>query len=73
MHSSKLPLRTWGLALYILKTGLKGTSSMKLHRDLGTTQKAAWHVAHRKTHPLTPDVGSELGTMAQAAFVVQAP
>ena len=47
MHSSKLPLKTWGLALYILTTGLKGTSSMKLHRDLGVTQKTAWHLAHR--------------------------
>ncbi len=47
MHSSKLPLKTWGLALYILTTGIKGTSSMKLHRDLAVTQKTAWHLAHR--------------------------
>ena len=39
MHGSKLPLKTWGLAMYILITGIKGTSSMKLHRDLGVTQK----------------------------------
>ena len=47
MHGSKLPLKTWGLAMYILITSLKGTSSMKLHRDLGVTQKTAWHLAHR--------------------------
>jgi transposase-like protein len=47
MHSSPLPLKTWGLALYILATGIKGTSSMKLHRDLGVTQRTAWHLAHR--------------------------
>ena len=47
MHGSKLSLKTWGLAMYILITGLKGTSSMKLHRDLGVTQKTAWHLAHR--------------------------
>ena len=35
MHGSKLPLMTWGMALYILTTNIKGTSSMKLHRDLG--------------------------------------
>ena len=28
-------------------TNLKGVSSMKLHRDLGITQKAVWHMAHR--------------------------
>ena len=47
MEASNLPLRKWVLALYILATNLKGTSSMKLHRDLGITQKAAWHLAHR--------------------------
>ena len=30
-----------------MTTGLKGTSSMKLRRDLGITQKTAWHLAHR--------------------------
>ena len=47
MHGSKLSLGTWGLALYILTTNIKGVSSMKLHRDLGITQKSAWHLAHR--------------------------
>ena len=28
-------------------TNLKGVSSMKLHRDLGISQKSAWHLAHR--------------------------
>ena len=30
-----------------LSTNLKGVSSMKMHRDLGITQKSAWHMAHR--------------------------
>ena len=47
MHSSKLGYRKWALAIYILTTNIKGTSSMKLHRDLGITQKAAWHMMHR--------------------------
>ena len=47
MHASKLPLKAWGMALYLLVTNLKGVSSMKLHRDLGITQKTAWHLAHR--------------------------
>ena len=47
MHNSKLGLQTWAMALYLLSTGLKGTSSMKLHRDLGVTQKTAWFLAHR--------------------------
>ena len=30
-----------------MTTGLKGVSSMKLHRDLDVTQKTAWHLAMR--------------------------
>ncbi len=47
MHQSKLPLSKWALAFYLYSTHLKGVSSMKLHRDLDITQKAAWHLAHR--------------------------
>ena len=47
MHGSKLALGKWGLAIYLLTTNLKGVSSMKLHRDLGVTQKTAWFLAHR--------------------------
>ncbi|MYA43037.1 MAG: IS1595 family transposase [Gemmatimonadetes bacterium] len=47
MQSSNLGYQTWAVAIYLLTTNLKGVSSMKLHRDLGITQKAAWHLAHR--------------------------
>ena len=47
MAASNLGLQVWILAIYLLTTSLKGTSSMKLHRDLGVTQKTAWHLAHR--------------------------
>ena len=47
MHDSKLGLRVWAIATYLMTTGIKGTSSMKLHRDLDVTQKTAWHLAHR--------------------------
>ena len=46
-HSSNIPLSKWAVAFYLYMTNLKGVSSMKLHRDLGLTQKAAWHMAHR--------------------------
>ena len=47
MEASKLGCQTWAIAIYLLTTSLKGVSSMKLHRDLGVTQKTAWHLAHR--------------------------
>ena len=47
MAESNLGCQVWAIATYLLATGLKGPSSMKLHRDLGITQKAAWFLAHR--------------------------
>lgn len=47
MEGSKLGPQTWVLATYLLSTGIKGTSSMKLHRDLDISYKAAWFLSHR--------------------------
>ena len=47
MQSSNLGYRVWAIAMYLMTTGIKGAASMKLHRDLGITQKTAWHLAHR--------------------------
>ena len=42
MSSSKLGLQKWAFGIYLMSTSLKGVSSMKLRRDLGISQKAAW-------------------------------
>ena len=47
MQWSKFGYQVWLVALYLFSTNLKSVSSMKLHRDLDITQKAAWHLAHR--------------------------
>ena len=47
MQGTKLGYQTWAIAIYLVTTNLKGVSSMKLHRDLGVSQKTAWHLAHR--------------------------
>lgn len=47
LQSSRLPLRKWVFAVYLYVTNLKGVSSMKLHRDIGVTQKTAWFMLHR--------------------------
>ena len=41
MQGSKLPYRTWLYAIYLIVTSAKGVSSLKLHRDLGVTQRTA--------------------------------
>ena len=47
MHGSNLGYKKWAWAVYLMTTNLKGVSSMKLHRDVGVTQKTAWYLAHR--------------------------
>ena len=47
MAGSPLPLRKWVYAIYLDSTSLKGVSSMKLHRDIGVTQKTAWFMQQR--------------------------
>ncbi len=47
MHNSRLPLRKWVFAIYLHLTSLKGVSSMKLHRDIGVSQPAAWYMLQR--------------------------
>ena len=47
LERSKVPLRKWVFAIYLEMTSLKGVSSMKLHRDIGVTQKTAWFMLHR--------------------------
>ncbi len=47
LQRSKVPFRKWVSAIYLEMTSLKGVSSMKLHRDIGVTQKTAWFMLHR--------------------------
>lgn len=47
MEHSRLGLQNWLIAMYLHSVGLKGVSSLRLHRDLGVSQKSAWYMGHR--------------------------
>jgi len=47
LHNTKLPLRTWLIAMYLISTSSKGISAMKLSEWLGVSYKTAWHLGHR--------------------------
>ena len=47
LERSKVSMRQWVCAIYLDMTSLKGVSSMKLHRDIGVSQKTAWFMLHR--------------------------
>ena len=46
-ENTKIELRTWFLAIYIITTHKKGISSMQLAKDLNVTQTTAWFILHR--------------------------
>ena len=47
MQSAKVGCRKWVVALYLMSTGIKGTSSMKLYREIGIRQATAWFLMQR--------------------------
>ena len=46
-EQSRLPLRKWFAASWLISTNRKGISSLQLHRELGVTQKTAWFMLGR--------------------------
>ncbi|MDE0415307.1 MAG: IS1595 family transposase [bacterium] len=47
MQSSKIGYQKWAIAFYMMTTGIKGTSSMKLYREVGIRQATAWFLMQR--------------------------
>ena len=47
MESSKLGCQAWAIAVYLASTHIKGVSSMRLHRELGISQKTAWNLMQK--------------------------
>jgi transposase-like protein len=47
MEDSAISLDKWLVAMWLIVTCKNGISSMEISRDLGITQKSAWHLAHR--------------------------
>jgi hypothetical protein len=49
-HDTKLPLRKWFMAMWMISNHPKGIASTTMAKDLKITQKTAWHVLHRIRH-----------------------
>ncbi|GLC28217.1 IS1595 family transposase [Roseisolibacter agri] len=47
LHRTRLPMRTWLLAMYLIATSSKGVSALKLAAWLGVGYRTAWHVGYR--------------------------
>ncbi len=55
MEGSKIGYQDWIIATFEIMTSLKSVASMKLHRDLGITQKSAWFLSQRLRYALSQD------------------
>jgi hypothetical protein len=49
-EDTKLPLRKWFAAIWMITNHPKGIASTTLAKDLKVTQKSAWFVLHRLRH-----------------------
>jgi transposase-like protein len=47
MEGTKIEVRKWLMAIWLLTSHKKGIASTQLARDLGVTQKTAWFMLHR--------------------------
>ncbi len=68
-HSSKIPMRTWFLTLYLYRTHKKGISSVQLSQWLNVSQKTAWFMLHRIRKPMWVNTPSMLGLQGQTIEV----
>jgi transposase-like protein len=60
---SKIPLRKWFIAIYLLTTCKKGISSVQLAKQVGVTQKTAWFMDHRIRKAMMQNKGQLFGTI----------
>lgn len=46
-ENTNIGLQKWFIAIYLVTSHKKGISSCQLAKDIGITQKSAWHMLHR--------------------------
>ncbi len=60
---SKLPLRKWFIAIYLLTTRKKGISSIELSKHVGVSQKTAWYMDMRIREAMKQNKGKLFGSV----------
>jgi len=65
-EDSKIPLKKWYAAIYLITSHKKGISSIQLSKDIGVTQKTAWYMNHRVRHSLGLDNDEKLTGVIEA-------
>lgn len=66
MENTKIKLRYWFAAIYLLSAHKKGISSHQLGRDLNISQKTAWFLNHRVRQMFVDHYETKLSGVIQA-------
>ena len=67
---SKLPLRKWFMAIYLLSNTSKGISSVQLAKHVGVSQKTGWFMDHRIRKAMQQNGGQLFGKIeADETFI----
>jgi transposase-like protein len=67
---TKLPLRKWFIAIYLLSNTSKGISSVQLAKHVGVTQKTGWFMDHRLRSAMKQNKGQLFGKIeADETFI----
>jgi len=54
-HGSRITIKKWLLAIYLMCSSKKGISAHQLHRTLDITYKTAWFMCHRIRYAMTQE------------------
>jgi transposase-like protein len=66
-EDSKIGLRQWMMAVWLITSHKKGIASTQLAKDIGVTQKTAWFMLHRLRHAAaTPSFNRPLSGAVEA-------
>ena len=59
MHKTRVSLRKWLYAVYLICESKKGISAKQIERTIGVSYPTAWHMMHRIRSAMTPDVEAD--------------
>jgi transposase-like protein len=65
-EDSKIELKKWFTAIWLVTSHKKGISSLQLHRDINVTQKSAWFMLQRIRYALSYDFTDSLDGEVEA-------
>ena len=63
LHDTKLPLRKWFVAVFLMVEAKKGISANQMKRTIGVSYKTAWYLCHRIRAAMAVDYGLFDGTV----------